>query len=172
MERGNLLPDDVKPPRDPRVAVHAEARCKIIIDERFAPLYVAFWMGVPSETPIRAYFEWSARRIVEARAGGRHIAIVCDAAEGERPPPKLRALMAELSDATPRAEDLVAVYVSIPSALVRGALTAMQWLSRKPWPMQMVPSLTEGFERARRTLAANGVALPAEFDPARYRRPA
>lgn len=169
MKLEELLPEDVT--RDPRVAVHSEARCKIIIDERFAPLYVAFWIGLPSETPIRAYFAWASRRIVEARATGRHIAIVCDTSEGERPPPKVRALMAELSDGAPRAEDLVAVYTAIPSALVRGALTAMQWLARKSWPMQMVPSLGEGFERARQSLEASGVTLPSAFDAVRYRRP-
>jgi hypothetical protein len=157
--------------RDPRVAVHSEGRCTIIIDERFGPLYVAFWIGVPSELPVRAYFEWNSRRIGEARASGRPIAIVCDASAGDRPPPNMRKLMAELSDAVPRAEELVSVYVSLPNPFVRGALTAMQWLSRKPWPMQFVPSLTEGFERAQKTLAGKGVALSRDFDPARYRRP-
>lgn len=155
--------------RDPRVTVHSEADCKIYIDERWAPIYVATWQGTPAESPVRAYFTWCGRRVEEARETERPIAIVCDSSRGERPPVKLRGFIAELSDATPRAEEWVQVYLAIRSPLVRGAIRAMQWLSREPWPMTLVPSLEDGLQRAQQMLIGRGVKLPTDFSPSRYR---
>lgn len=149
----------------------SDGRCTIVVDERHKPLHVVTWMGPPAEGPVRQYFDWSTQLVHEARKSGRSFAIVADTSQGDRPDPKMRALMAELSDGMPRAEDLITVYVAIPSALVRGAITAMQWLTRKRWPIEIVPSLAEGLKRATATLAARGAPLPAGFDAARYHRP-
>lgn len=136
----------------------------IVIDEGYAPIYLVAWFGAPTEVTARAYFTWSTGIIEEAIRGSRNIVIIVDSEDAGRPTAKVRALMAELSEHMPRAEKLIAVFVALPNPLVRGAMTAMQWVTRKPWPMTVVSSLEEGLTRGLATLRAAGVGSPAGLD--------
>ena len=87
------------------------------------------------------------------------------------PSPKARALMVELHEAQPTFEGLIFVYAVIPNALIRGAMTAMQWLSRKPMPTQAVPSVAEALRRGLADLERAGGRRPTSLDR-EYARPA
>jgi len=142
----------------------------IVIDERHAPVYIAAWFGAASEATARAYFAWTTEIIEGALRSRRACAIVVDSEDAGRPSAKVRALMAELSDQVPRAEDLLRVYVALPNPLVRGALTAMQWLSRKPWPMVVVPSIGDGITKSIEWIRANGGGVPSSLVAQTHKR--
>jgi len=148
-----------------------DGQSAILTDDRWAPVYFVTWFGATSEKTATGYFAWNRQVIETAIRTKTPTVLISDATDAERPPPKVRALMAELSDAQPRAEGLVFSYVVLPNALIRGALTAMQWLTRKPWPIEMVASLPEAIERALAALDGAGARRPAGLDPRGYVRP-
>lgn len=137
----------------------------IAIDERYAPVYLAAWYGAPTERTAREYFGWTTRVVEEGIRLRRKTVIVVDSEHAGRPNANVRSLMAELSEAVPRSSEYLTVFVALPNPLVRGALTAMQWLTRKVWPYTAVASRTEAITRALDTLRAAGVPAPVGLSP-------
>jgi hypothetical protein len=144
----------------------SEGESTIVVDDHLAPIYFAAWIGVPTETIARSYCNWSTKVIQRAVRTQRACVVIIDSASAARPSAAVRAAIAEMTERTPR----VAVYVSAPHALVRGAITAMQWISRKPWPMTMVSSVEDGAKKALVFLRNAGVTPPEGFDPSRCPR--
>jgi len=142
----------------------------IVVDEGYAPFYLAAWFGAPTEVTARAYFAWTTTIVEEAIRLNRNTVIVVDSEDAGRPSAKVRALMAELSEHVPRAEKLITVFVALPNPLVRGTLTAMQWVTRKPWPMVVVPSIEEDITRGLAALRAAGVTPPVGLDATTHKR--
>jgi hypothetical protein len=135
---------------------------EIVMDERWFPVLVVTWLDSPGLDAVRRYFEWNERMIDRVRAGPGAYVNITDSLEAHRPSPRVRALVAELTDAMPDdATELgVGNYVVFGSALIRGALTAMQWLSRDPWNITMVASLRQAIERSLDDLEVADVAPP------------
>jgi hypothetical protein len=143
----------------------------MVIDDRHGALYISTVFGAPTERLMNDYFAWY-RPMIETHMRLRKPWVhVTDALETGRPSPKVRALVADLTNTLP---DLTGVnvgnYLVIGSALVRGAITAMQWLSRRRWDSEVVGSMDEALRRGLADLRAAGAPVPP-IDPKSYRRP-
>ena len=55
----------------------------------------------------------------------------------------------------------------VPSAIARGALTAILWFWTPPCPVRATPTVEEGFDFCLERLASAGLALPRPIDQVR-----
>ena len=138
-------------------------------DARHFPLVVITWFGEMNEATYRQFHDWMCSVVERAQAEGTKVAMVNDARNARRPPPTVRKYIAELTDSMVGEFEAYSVdnFIVIDNALVRGALTAMQWLSNARWGVRPVPSLAEALERALRLLEAENIPVPP-VDPQHY----
>lgn len=143
----------------------------IVLDDRHAPIFVSTWFGIATETVIRGYFGW-VRGIVERGLQAQEpFVFIIDALDAARPLPSVRHLIAELTDEMPGYESVNAGgYLVSDSVMVRSAVTAMQWLTRRKLKSIPVESNTEAFRRGLEDLLRVGVT-PPKIDPYTYQRP-
>jgi len=144
----------------------------IIIDDSTSPLLVATSYGVTTEKLAREAFAWLREFAAGMRARrGRYVTVI-DARQAGRPSASVRQLVSTLTDelreVAPGAE-LASLFVA-ESVLIRGALTAIMWVSRSSWRPILVSSCEEALQRGAEILRAAGVEVPVI--PARYRPPA
>ena len=144
-----------------------EGDCGIVVDDRHFPVVVSTWYGDPTEAIVRRYFDWLSGIIERSRSESVPYVLITDATYAKRPQPSVRQVVAELTDAMPpyTAEINIGNYVVVESALIRGALTAMQWISRQTWTSVTVPSCEDA------DLARAGQPAPAGLHPDTYTRP-
>jgi hypothetical protein len=145
----------------------------VVGDIRHFPVLIATWFGEPTEPLVRAYFAWSDEVAREAYAQGQRYAIISDNAHALRPSPTVRKLIAALIDEGPAAKTdrVVASFVVFESALVRGAVTAMQWLSRQSWNLRTTATVQLAVAGALEALEEAGILLPTRLSPATYVTP-
>ena len=147
--------------------------CAFVADARHFPVLVITWWGAADEALIRRYFEWSDAMLARAAAEDTKLAFISDNRASKRPPAHVRALTAELTDQT--GDELsnrsVTTIIVLDSALVRGALTAIQWLSARPWDLTMCGDIETALSKALQLLEAADVPPPPRLDPARYTTP-
>ncbi len=145
----------------------------VIGDIRHFPVLIVTWFGEPTEPLVRAYFAWSDEVAREAHANGQRYAIISDNSHALRPSPTVRKLIATLIDEGPAAKTdrVVASFAVFESALVRGAVTAMQWLSRQSWNLHTTATVQHAVEGALDALAEQGIQRPAHLSPATYVTP-
>lgn len=141
----------------------------IVCDARHWPVVIATWVGNADLDSVRKFFDWNHEVIDKAR-GEKGYVIITDADRASRPPPDVRRLVAQLTDAMPADSTALNVgnYIVITSALVRGALTAMQWISRDRWATVQVASMAEAISRAFLDLDQAGIRRPTTLDPNAY----
>lgn len=144
----------------------------IVLDDRYEPIVIATWYDAPEQHAIRRFFEWNLGVIERARRTGGYV-LISDANNASRPAGLERKLIAELTDAMPAdaVELAIGNYVVVDNALIRGAMAAMQWLSRTPWTAVNVATHREALERAMQDLARAEMRPPAGLDPEHYRPP-
>lgn len=141
-------------------------------DARYFPLVIVTWFGEMTEPVARRYFTWQDPILARAIAEETKFAFVVDTTRCARPTPKMRKLVVELSNAGPDAGAYaLPTYTAIESALVRGALTAMQWVVSVDWRIVTIPTARQGLQKAIAALRAEGVKVPAGIDPETYRSP-
>lgn len=145
----------------------------VVGDIRHFPVLIATWFGEPTESLVRAYFAWSDEVASEAHAHGQRYAIISDNSHALRPSPTVRKLIATLIDDGPAAKTdrVIASFVVFESALVRGAVTAMQWLSRQSWNLRTSATVQQAVGGALEALAEAGIAPPTHLSPATYVTP-
>jgi hypothetical protein len=149
-----------------------EGEHAVVIDERWSPPVVFItWFGASTERIVREYFAWNKAYVEEAIRTKTPRLMISDSIDATRPPPKVRALMAELSDQQPRAEGLVFVYLVLPNPLIRGVMTALQWVTRRPLPVEIVSTMEEALERGFADLERAGGRRPLKLDAKSYVRP-
>jgi hypothetical protein len=141
-------------------------------DARYFPLVIVTWFGEMTEPLARRYFEWQDPILERVIAEKTKFAFVADTTRCARPSPKMRKLVVELSNAGPSvAAYALPTYTAIESALVRGAITAMQWVVNIDWRIVPVPTARQGLQKAIAALLAEGVKVPRGIDPDTYRAP-
>jgi len=139
----------------------------VLADGRYFPILWVTWWGEPNEALIRRYFEWNDAMILRAMAERVKFAHITDARQTGFPPPTVRKLVAELTEASPlEASDLnLGTFLVHESALLRGAVTAIQWLSKRDFKVVPIPDLRGGVVRALEALAKANIARPPGLDP-------
>src|SRR5690606_26182016 len=145
----------------------------VVVDARYAPLLITTWVGAPSETQVRRYYDWLNERVEEARANDQQIVTVADARDADSPTATVRRLFAELADESfERHRGVLHGHVAVLSGtILRGALTAVSWMMRRGPAIQVEAQLSTGIQRALAQLGQLGVE-PPELLPTQYRAPA
>jgi len=124
----------------------------IVIQNSLAPVYVVTFTGKVSDQEFRAHL--AALSAIIERPGSR--ALVYDARLAQPAPASQRQLQAEWmkgNDAAIRRATAGIAFV-VPSAIVRGALTAILWLQPLACPHRVTANFEDGFRWARQQLAA------------------
>lgn len=155
-------------------AVHIDGPDGFIhCDPTHWPIAIATWVGPADEAGVRRFFAWNERVVERARGTGGYV-LITDADRAQRPAPSVRRLVAELTDAMPEDATALSVgnYVVVSSRLIRGAMTAMQWLSNEPWTSVLVGTMHEALVAALDDLDHAGLPRPTGLDPTCYARPA
>jgi len=145
----------------------------VVGDIRHFPVLIATWFGEPTEPLVRAYFEWSDAVARDAFERGQRYVIISDNAHAMRPSPTVRKLISTLIDEGPAAETdrVITSFVVFESALVRGAVTAMQWLSRKDWNLTTSATVQQAVAGALTALKQHGLPIPARLSSSTYVTP-
>ena len=145
-----------------------------VVVERQGPLLFVTWFDEQDERLVDAYFAEYERHVREAHEAGERFVLISDALDAKAPGATIRQRIMARTEAMPEffRDVQIANYVVLASATVRGALTAMSWLSRTPWASEYVATPAEAIERSRGVLRGAGVDVPEEPAPGRYERPA
>jgi hypothetical protein len=145
----------------------------VIGDIRAFPVQITTFFGQTTESLMRHYFAWSYEVTAMAKARDTRFVLISDNSLAIRPEPTVRRVVAELIDGGPpeAATLIAATFVVYESALVRGAVTAIQWLSNRNWNLTTVPSVQHGITAALAKLTAEGIALPVGLSAETYRTP-
>src|SRR5579863_10531447 len=110
----------------------SDGSAAIVFDDGSIPILIASSFGVVTEKLVREAFAWLRAFAVERHARRERWLTIIDARGAGRPPASVRSLVSELTDeiraAAPDGE-LASLFV-MESALMRGALTAIMWVSR------------------------------------------
>jgi len=143
----------------------------IVIDDSVAPLLIATSSGVSTERITREMFDWLREFATAVHRRGSRYAVIVDARAAGRPSALVRAMVATLTDdlrkATPGAE--LATFFVAENPLIRGALTAIMWVSRSAWRPILVGSVEEAVRMAIERLRQAGIDMP-DLSPS-YRPP-
>ena len=152
---------------------HSSGNASVIIDDRYLPVLISVWIGQADMENARWYNAENRRVMQELVDRGQPYVMISDAAAAERPTPAVRKYFAELADDNVEGSEVLSLanYVVITSAVMRGALTAIGWISERAARINSVGSLQEAIERALMDLDAAGVPRPDGLDPVSYRPP-
>lgn len=133
----------------------------IVIDSRFLPILFVTFRGGSTEGLIRDYFK--KLEALHRRLGpdARYVSIT-DAREASHPPAAVRKLVADLTEAHRDVWSRLVLrsLTVIDSAVIRGAFTAIEWISRRPFDIQMVASVSAALDEAARVLDEAGLPWP------------
>lgn len=156
-------------------ATYGDENGRLIVDDRFPPLFITTWIGEPSETMVRAYYDEMATALEQAQRMGTRVVLATDAMMVDRPPSTIRKLVAELHDQqVERFEGplIETNYVALGSAVIRGAITAVNWISNRGFPVEALPDMASALQAAVGRLTEEHLRVPASLDLANYRPPA
>ena len=155
----------------PELLEAREGEAAVVGDARHLPLVLATWWGTATESIVRRYFTWQAAIGMQVADDDARMLLLTDARFARRPPATTRRVIAELSDALPAPvfERSLGSFLVLESAVVRGAFTAMQWISQKEWKVTTVPDLRTGLLRAFSAIESAGLPVPRSIDPETFR---
>jgi hypothetical protein len=128
------------------------------------PIRIQFQVERVSEATLREHLDGQTEELQRSVQVGRRAYLII-AAQGElRPPPEVRKLQAEWME---EHRDLIArnslgIGFVIDNPLVRGALTAIFWVTRPPVPYKVHPTIAEALAHAVQVCQAEGLELPDE----------
>lgn len=100
----------------------------LIIDNRYFPLTIYTWFGAGSIPLVDEYFKRRWENDARARKENTKVILVTDLAHVSPPPATFRKAMGERAKETDVSDALHCYITSVPNALMRGVITAMQWI--------------------------------------------
>lgn len=134
----------------------------ISFDESRWPLVIVTYPEQTEEADFFAHLDLldaNIRRTVAARA---KTALIYDITSGYRAPASVRKAQADWmkKNATVTRQNCVGIAFVMTSAVVRGALTAILWMSDMPAPYTVVATVEEAERWCTEKLGAHGVTVP------------
>jgi hypothetical protein len=144
----------------------------VTVDIRTYPIVIVTWYGLVNEQVVDEYFEVNEAIAAHTAERREKYCVITDTEFAERPPPTVRKRIAERTDAIEeRYGPLVAAsYLVVPSVVIRGAITAIQWVSRSQWATDMRRTMPEAFALAREALQKVGTTPPPPMGATGYQR--
>jgi hypothetical protein len=130
---------------------------RLSVDTSQWPLVVLTFSGKPTDEQIAAHLKEVEERVL---VRGERFVQVIDQTHGEMPSPRQRALIA---DHQARMEHLYRRHCRgeayAVSEAIRGAMIAVFWIAKPPYPYVFVDNLAAGVEWARRLLQEPGTGV-------------
>lgn len=136
-----------------------DGESEFFIDTSHLPLLITTWFGSPTIGLVEVYSEWLVRFVERSRKDGRKFVILDDAIRAGRPAPPVRALLAKIQCPADVVIDRVVV---VDTAAIRGALTALSWITGNP--IKTTPAIDQGVRDCLARLDESGVARPPKFE--------
>lgn len=150
-----------------------DGSASVVVDDRSWPVVFATWFGEATVPLVEEYFAHHATLIERARAERTRIVLVTDTFGADRPSPKARKRIGELSaaQAATVAPHTLKSIVVIESALLRGVVTALAWIDPGLAQSENIASIEGAIERALALLDGAGIPRPKALTASGYRRP-
>jgi hypothetical protein len=128
------------------------------------PIRVQFQVDQVDAKSLREHLDRQTAMIDDAIARGHRSYLIIAAQGDHRPSPEVRKLQAEWMEQHREAIATTSIGISfvIDSPLVRGALTAIFWVTGSPVPYKVHSSLAEALAHGVAVCQQHGVALPEE----------
>jgi hypothetical protein len=146
-------------------------RGAIVIDSRYAPLFITSFFGDIQVPLVEWYAEHHSALITEQNRLGRRTVGISDATHAGIPNAQVRNCWASLAERHFRVleEMMVMNGVVVTNAWARGALTAIGWLSPRLASLSFFPSAETALAAGVSALVAAGIPAPRYAPP--YRLP-
>lgn len=141
-----------------QIVRRVDGESEFVIDTSHLPLLITTWFGSPTLALVAAYTEWLERFVERSRAAERKFVILDDAIRAGRPAPPVRGLLAKIQCPSDVVVDRVVV---VDTAAIRGAITALSWITGNP--IKTTTAIDQGVRDCLARLDASGVARPREF---------
>lgn len=137
-------------------------------DARFFPLLIVHTVGDVDIPTYDAFFEWRTQWADYAATKGTKVIQISLNDEGLKPPSAtVRKHMAERAKNDDNLPGWAGTYMVVPSALIRGVVTAVMWVAGSSLNIKNFPTLTEAAMAAHREFENMGLEYPP-FDAAHY----
>jgi hypothetical protein len=134
----------------------------VVIDDRYAPLIVASFMGETDLELGRWFVEANRKLLLQHAASGRRMLSICDATLATKPTPEMRRFWADFSNASTQTmkDATLATFIVVNSPLLRGAITAIGWLSPALRDLESFSTIDEAVRDGAARLARAGTPIP------------
>lgn len=152
---------------------YEDGNASMVVDDRHLPILIVTYRGTTTERMVREYFAWMGPLYGRLAQTGDRMALITDVSAASRPSPVVRRLISEFYDHHRANQRTVCVadLAVVHSAVVRGAITAIQWLTRSDFNVTLASDLAEACALAGQALRDAGVEPPTGLDPATYTPP-
>jgi hypothetical protein len=140
---------------------------EIAIDPRHAPLYLSVWEGELDEEIVRDFFVWSKERSRMALEMGTHVAYVNDV-DRIRVNADMRKLISDLSkdfQQSGYAAANVGSWQILSSPMIRGALTAVRWMTSDAVAGKPTKDWMHGIREALQSSQSESMMLSVNGEP-------
>ena len=138
---------------------HVEGPSEFVVDTSHLPLLITTWFASPTLELAEAYTRWFHEYVERCRISGRRFVILDDASRAGRPAPPVRGCLSKIQCPPEVVIDRVVV---VNSSAIRGAITALSWITGNP--IKTATTVEDGVRDCLALLDAAGVAPPREFE--------
>lgn len=150
----------------------ADDQCEIIWDHRYLPVLIGHVVGEANMQSVDFFFSVRDAALMAATKDGSKIVIVSDMTRYAMPPATIRKALGERSKNDPNITSILGYVNVVPNALLRGMVTAIQWLVGDGLrPVKTVGNLQEGIKASIQMLSNAGIELDATSFLKRYEPP-
>jgi hypothetical protein len=135
----------------------------LTIDTTYAPIIKVWWFGVVSPELIDSFWAFRDEVLIDRMPCVILIHHIEDADPVEA---TSRKYLAEKGKNDPRVQrgEFLSIIVVV-SAILRGVMTAVQWMAGDKFPLEFVPNMEQAFKVARKLLEKREyLDLPPTFD--------
>jgi hypothetical protein len=150
----------------------ADDQCEIIWDHRYLPILIGHVVGEASMPAVDFFFTVRDAALMAAAKDGSKVVIISDMTRYTMPPATIRKALGERAKNDPNIPSILGYVNVVPNALLRGMVTAIQWLVGDGLrPVKTVATLQEGIKTAIQMLSNAGIELDTASFLTRYQPP-
>ena len=145
--------------------------CRVILDDVHYPLLISRWEGTLTSQAARDSFVAVHEVFARAQARGELVWSVVDAIDTQRPDALTRKTLQEINDDGEQRYPGVLrkpTYAAMTNVIIRGAVTAMRWISTSIIDLEAHATMEEALTAALASMRAAGIEPELPLDPATY----
>lgn len=142
------------------VEVRQRENMLVGFDDNHLPLMISTFRGPLDIDAARWHHEVSSKVIAQSLARGTRVLHVVDARDVDVPSAQLRKFWAErISQSVSTIESMLGVFVVIDKPILRGVLTAINWICKEARRVEYFPTLGDALNLANVRFAAAGYPI-------------